>query len=470
MKNFPKKAVAIFLGILLAQIFFLIPTSAQAACSWFAEKTFYQGGAVQKTGGCSDIHTKEADNLCSASKPSYTQESGIATNAVCCCEKSPEAQAASSEVCSWEKQSIYYDNATKKQVETTCSSGKEIFTDSNCSGTKPTYISDQYTANKAICCCQKNTISNASQIEVEPPRFQIPELQVNFGVNFSAPVCEVADGTYECRISWLGEYLTAIYNYALKIGGILAAVMLMAGGVMWLISGGDAGKVGTAKEIISGSIIGLVLLFSSYLILSQINPNLVAMRPITLGSISGKHMDAVSKIKDGGAASTYAQQGCASDQELKDGVAFYATGYCKPAYENTDRFFCFIAMNCSCPNGEDTTKNCDKWFGKTYPGYHPCNQFPEDTDYCGRTASGATPEIGTIAGPACDNLPLGRNVCFTKDGKSTTYKITDRGGGIKGKRIDIWTGDCSDATKVSGVGTLKLDVCPGDTGAGGGSW
>lgn len=372
--------------------------------------------------------------------------------------------------CSWRAQTIATNpELGGSSITGGCYSNEKQATagGENCTEARPERTSSGFTTTDYLCCCAQE---EAAPVQVEPPEFKIPKLQINFGVNFSAPNCDAIDGETECRINWLGEYLTAIYNYALKIGGILAAVMLMAGGVMWLISGGNSSQLGTAKEIITGSIIGLVLLFSSYLILSQINPNLVTMRPITLGSISGKQMDAVSKIKDGGAAATFAQKGCASYAELASGTDFYATGYCKPAYENTDRFFCFIAMNCSCPDGRDTTKNCDKWFGKTYPGYAPCKPFSKDADYCGKTASGATPEIGTIAGPDCANMPLGRNVCFTKDGKSTTYKITDRGGGIHGKRIDIWTGDCANATQVSGVGVLKFDVCPGDSGSGGGSW
>ena len=458
MKIFPKKAVAIFLGILLAEIIFLVPVSSQAACNWFAEKTFYQGGEIKTSGGCSDIHTKSADNFCSTAKPTYQQESGSATLAVCCCEKNPIAQTASNEVCSWEKQSIYYDDATRKTVETSCSSGKKNFPDNNCSGNKPTYAPDLYVANKAICCCQENTISKANQ--VEPPKFIIPELQVNIGAKFSQPVCEPTDsGGHVCSINWLGEYLSTIYDYALKIGGLLAAVMLMAGGVLWLISAGDASRISKAKSIITGSTLGLVLLFSTYMILTQVNPELVKLNPISIGGVSSRQMSNIINDKTSGAAATYAQMGCARDEELVNGIDFYATGYCKPAWEDSDKFRCFIAMNCSCPNGQDSSKNCDEWFGKTYPGYRPCNPFPADTPYCNRTFSGVQPELGMIAAPNCENFwqeGTSVQVCF--NGK--TYTVTDRGGGIQGRRIDIWTGsDCGAASRVTGVGRMTLGPC-----------
>ncbi|HZJ40888.1 MAG TPA: pilin [Candidatus Saccharimonadales bacterium] len=135
-----------------------------------------------------------------------------------------------------------------------------------------------------ICCC------DSAQSPLPPPKFQIPELQIDLGEQiFSQPTCTPNNnGTYQCKVNWLGEYLTWIYNYALKIAGILAAVMLMAGGLLWLVSGGDAGKVGQAKEIIIGSITGLIILLSSYVILTQINPNLIKSSAITLGALDNQ--------------------------------------------------------------------------------------------------------------------------------------------------------------------------------------
>lgn len=84
----------------------------------------------------------------------------------------------------------------------------------------------------------------------------------------------------------LGQYIEGIYNYSLGIGGILAAIVLMGGGVMWLVSGGNQAKIGQAKDIILGSIVGLGLLFSAYLLLNTINPALLDMKPISITNVS----------------------------------------------------------------------------------------------------------------------------------------------------------------------------------------
>lgn len=84
----------------------------------------------------------------------------------------------------------------------------------------------------------------------------------------------------------LPRYIKAFYNYGLAIVGILAAIVLMGGGVIWLTSGGDAGKVSQAKELITGSIIGTILLLCSWIILNTINPELLNFKPISTDIIT----------------------------------------------------------------------------------------------------------------------------------------------------------------------------------------
>ncbi|PLX21330.1 hypothetical protein C0584_02760 [Candidatus Parcubacteria bacterium] len=80
----------------------------------------------------------------------------------------------------------------------------------------------------------------------------------------------------------LGLYLKAIYTYAISIVGIVATVMLMVGGFIWLTAGGSGEKVGKARDIIFSSLTGLVLALTSYTILSVINPDLVNFKIIEL--------------------------------------------------------------------------------------------------------------------------------------------------------------------------------------------
>jgi hypothetical protein len=77
------------------------------------------------------------------------------------------------------------------------------------------------------------------------------------------------------------EYLGRIYNFAIAIVGLVAAVMMIIGGFQYLTSAGDAGKIGAAKKRITDAIIGLVLTLGSYALLRSLNPQLVNFHPLT---------------------------------------------------------------------------------------------------------------------------------------------------------------------------------------------
>lgn len=91
--------------------------------------------------------------------------------------------------------------------------------------------------------------------------------------------------------STIASYIGAIYNYGLAIAGILATIVLMAAGVIWLTSGGDSGKVSQAKELISGSVAGLIILIVSWVILNTVNPDLVNLKSISPTNIIKKNVN-----------------------------------------------------------------------------------------------------------------------------------------------------------------------------------
>jgi len=95
--------------------------------------------------------------------------------------------------------------------------------------------------------------------------------QVGIGTDFQAGVPKTPNGSTKM----IGEYVRAIYKYAIGIVGILAAVVLMIGGVMWIVAGGNATAIGEAKSWIGASLTGLLLALCSYFILATVNPALV---------------------------------------------------------------------------------------------------------------------------------------------------------------------------------------------------
>jgi hypothetical protein len=83
----------------------------------------------------------------------------------------------------------------------------------------------------------------------------------------------------------IANYIKAIYTYAIGIVGILAAVVLMFGGVLWITAGGNNERISNAKSWIAASLSGLVLALCSYMILYTINPNLVQFKDITVENV-----------------------------------------------------------------------------------------------------------------------------------------------------------------------------------------
>ena len=80
----------------------------------------------------------------------------------------------------------------------------------------------------------------------------------------------------------IGNYVLTIYKFAVNIVGILATVIMMFGGFLWITAGGNASKVDNAKSWIAAAATGLVLTLASYTLLNTVNPDLVKFSSINL--------------------------------------------------------------------------------------------------------------------------------------------------------------------------------------------
>lgn len=99
----------------------------------------------------------------------------------------------------------------------------------------------------------------------------------------------------------ISRYIKAIYDYGLMIAGILAAIVLMGGGLLWLSSAGNDTRISQAKELIIGSVSGLAILLCSWIILNTVNPSLLRFQPIIVPQIQKEYLQAsgfYENIKD----------------------------------------------------------------------------------------------------------------------------------------------------------------------------
>jgi hypothetical protein len=86
------------------------------------------------------------------------------------------------------------------------------------------------------------------------------------------------------KVSGIASYLVGAYDLAVGIAVILAAIMIVIGGIEWMTSADNPGRIKEAKGRIFGAITGLAILLASFLLL-----NLVGGENLTnLGKLQDK--------------------------------------------------------------------------------------------------------------------------------------------------------------------------------------
>jgi|GEM_PF-1828818 hypothetical protein len=75
----------------------------------------------------------------------------------------------------------------------------------------------------------------------------------------------------------INVYILKLYQFGFGIGGILAVLMIVIGGIYYSVSGA-VDKKSEGKEMITSALLGLLILFGSYLILQTVNPVLLNLQ------------------------------------------------------------------------------------------------------------------------------------------------------------------------------------------------
>ena len=73
----------------------------------------------------------------------------------------------------------------------------------------------------------------------------------------------------------LGELIESLFNWSLRIIGLLLFVRFFWAGVMWFTAAGNSATINKAQDMMKNAALGALVLFSAYLILYTINPDLV---------------------------------------------------------------------------------------------------------------------------------------------------------------------------------------------------
>ncbi|MFA5413160.1 MAG: pilin [Patescibacteria group bacterium] len=153
------------------------------------------------------------------------------------------------------------------------------------------------TIGSALCCDEEKTTCESTSAAPPPPtphtfesvtpRLEIPLPTLPSLSGFTDLTLQGEAGSRYFWVPWIGQYIAAIYKYAIGIVGILSGIMIVVGGLLWLTAGGAADRISTAKSFIESSLVGLVIALTSYLLLYAINPNLVGFEGLKVKYIEG---------------------------------------------------------------------------------------------------------------------------------------------------------------------------------------
>jgi len=220
----------------------------------------------------------------------------------------------------------YWINTDKK----TCKEISEKFTtdraDSYCTYIKKPSIDFS-------CCCEPAP-TVPSKINDTMPKLNIPDIDLQIdipGLNLTKGAnilanCEKDEkgNPTRCSFPWIGEYVAGIYKYAIGIVGILAAVVLMIGGIIWITAGGNASRIGEAKAWIAASLSGLVIALCSYTILYYVNPSLVNFNPLGMSIVKEIKEGDQLPYTSGGGTKTITANNSTYDSLLKNAAFRYS--------------------------------------------------------------------------------------------------------------------------------------------------
>lgn len=156
-------------------------------------------------------------------------------------------------------------NAICLNKVTPCPSGTHEVETSNCGSS---------TGMPKHCCVPNSSpgggAGSAGNTSVGSKKLAIPKLNVKIpGLVFSDE--PITDGEM-LVIPFLGQYISAFYQYIVGIGLVVAAVIFTYSAFLYLFSATGL-QIADAKKKMIDALIGLVIILGSYVILSNINVN-----------------------------------------------------------------------------------------------------------------------------------------------------------------------------------------------------
>ncbi len=198
-----------------------------------------------------------------------------------------------------------YNPATKKNQ---CMPNSVVYTDaaatasckipgtSGCEAGDPTSICTyRPSATLAFMCIKGNSLGSGAGMAayVPPPQLATaqdtntrpaPVLEINIpDLSFTDKlVGHAAPGGQIFDVNYLATYINAVYKYGIGLCVLVATIMLMYSGFLYMTAGGNSKAATEATTGAKNAVAGLIILFCAYIFLYTINPNLTQLKSISI--------------------------------------------------------------------------------------------------------------------------------------------------------------------------------------------
>lgn len=114
------------------------------------------------------------------------------------------------------------------------------------------------------------------------PRIRIPGLSFTSAEDLANSTFFGEDGNLYMQVPFLGEYIAAVYRYSVIVVSVIAVLMIIVSSILWISSAGNPERISEAKKRMGQALIALLLIATSFVILYTINPDLTAIRPLSV--------------------------------------------------------------------------------------------------------------------------------------------------------------------------------------------
>ncbi|MCE9586162.1 hypothetical protein K8R04_02490 [Candidatus Uhrbacteria bacterium] len=141
--------------------------------------------------------------------------------------------------------------------------------------------------DRTVCVVAAGGASGSPSTGSEPPA-EVPFVPITPVLGVPIPGGSLSAPTRDngvVRVSFLAEYINAIYRYISSIALVIAIVMCVYGGFLYLGASAGIGQIARGKKIITDAIIGMLIILGAYSILNIINPQTVNLKTLELAFV-----------------------------------------------------------------------------------------------------------------------------------------------------------------------------------------